>query len=270
MVARDSRRIWFGMLAAVGLALSPLSALAAGEAATKKSVAVAAAADLKFALDEVIAQYKKIDPDTEVNATYGSSGNFFTQITEKAPFDLFLSADLEYPKTLIDKKLAKKDSLFVYGVGRLVLWVPKQSPLDVETFGLKVLSDAKARKIAIANPRHAPYGRAAEATLKSQGLYEGVEKRLVFGENIAQTAEFVRTGAADAGLIALSLALSPAMKNDGKFWEVPASFHPTLAQGGVVLEAAKEPAAAEKFRQFLAGKNGQEVLARFGFGRPGA
>jgi molybdate transport system substrate-binding protein len=231
-------------------------------------IRVAAAADLKFALDELVTKYRAAHPDVEIAVTFGSSGSFFSQLSNKAPYDLFLSADAEYPRKLVEAGLAVKGSEFLYARGRLVLWVRKSSALDVEKRGLESLLDPSVRKIAIANPRVAPYGRAAEAALKKAGIYEKVQPRLVLGENIAQTAQFAESGAADAGLIALSLASSPALREEGKFWLVPANLHPPIEQGGAILTWAEDPAATSAFRAFLVGDGGLAVLEHYGFDRP--
>jgi molybdate transport system substrate-binding protein len=235
----------------------------------KAEVRVAAAADLKFALDEVIEAFRERHPDVEVRVTYGASGNFFAQLSNKAPFDLFLSADAEYPRRLVEKGLAKKDDEFLYAVGHLVVWVPKDSPVDLERQGVKALLDDRVRKVAIANPKHAPYGRAAEAALKKLGVYEEVKSKLVNGENVAQAAQFVESRAADAGVIALSLALSPAMRNRGRYWEVPQDAFPRLEQGGVILNWAQDRGAAEALRDFLSSEAGKAILKRYGFVLPG-
>jgi molybdate transport system substrate-binding protein len=231
-------------------------------------VRVAAAADLKFALDELVTKYRASHPSVEVAVTYGSSGNFFQQLSNKAPYDLFLSADAAYPRKLVEAGLAVKGSEFLYARGRIVLWVRKDSPLDVEKRGLQALLDPSVRKIAIANPRVAPFGRAAEAALKAAGLYEKVQDRLVLGENIAQTAQFAESGAADAGLIALSLAAAPAMREKGRFWPVPAKLHPPIEQGGAAMTWAEDPPATTDFRAFLTGKDGLSVLEHYGFDAP--
>jgi len=228
-------------------------------------VAVAAAADLKFALDTLIADFQKKNPAIAVKATYGSSGNFFTQLLNKAPFDLFLSADIEYPQKLIDAGLAVKGSKFSYAIGRLVVWVPKDSKIDVKKLGIEALLDGNIKKIAIANPKHAPYGRAAEAALKKLGVYEKVSTKLALGENIAQTAQFVESGAADIGLLALSLVLAPAMKDKGVYWEVPQDAFPKLEQGGVMLSWAKDVGAAKTFQAYIVSAEGKKVLKDFGF-----
>jgi molybdate transport system substrate-binding protein len=232
-------------------------------------VRVAAAADLKFALEDARREFEHGHPDISVKVTYGASGNFFAQLSNRAPFDLFLSADMDYPRKLIDAGLADKASAFVYAVGHLVLWVPNESPVDLEKLGVRAVLDPAVKKLAIANSRHAPYGRAAEAALKNLGLYEAVKERLVFGENIAQTAQFVETGAADAGLLALSLALAPAMRHKGRYRDVPLDAYPRLEQGGIILSWAADSEAAGAFRDFLAGAAGKAVLKRYGFSLPG-
>lgn len=233
-------------------------------AQAKQNLTVAAAADLKFALDAFNARFEKDHPDYEVRVTYGASGNLFAQADNGAPFDLFLSADANYPRQLIEKKKADGKSFFLYGIGHLVLWAPKTSKIKVKS-GFNALLSPQIRKIAIANPQHAPYGRAAEAALKKAGVYDKIKDKLVFGENVAQTAQFVQSGAADAGLIALSLALSPTMKAQGQFWNVPTKMYPRLEQGGVILSSSQNMAGARLFRQELMSKKGRAILKQFGF-----
>src|SRR5439155_3328701 len=182
-----------------------------GDAATPREVRVAAASDLKFAFDELARDFQARHTGIAVKVTYGSSGNFYTQLASEAPFDLFLSADLDYPRKLVAQGRAVKETEFQYAVGRLVVWVPNGSPLDLDQLGIRAVTDPRVKKVAIANPRHAPYGRAAEAALKHAGVYDQVKDRLVLGENIAQAAQFVESGAADVGLVALSLALAPTL-----------------------------------------------------------
>jgi len=236
--------------------------------ASDRVVGVAAAADLKYALDEIVAEFQKSHPAIKVSVTYGSSGNFFSQLANKAPFDIFFSADIDYPNKLIAAGLASENSRFNYAVGRIVVWVPKDSPIDVEKLGIESLAQTSVKKIAIANPEHAPYGRAAEAAMKKLGVYERVKDQLVLGENIAQAAQFVETGAADIGIIALSLAMAPAMKDKGKYWPVPLDAYPTLEQGGVILSWAKDPEATEQFKAFVTGSEGRASLKRYGFTLP--
>ncbi|MCO5169226.1 MAG: molybdate ABC transporter substrate-binding protein [Planctomycetes bacterium] len=255
----------------LGLALCASALAAAGcpgdRGPAPATVAVAAAADLKFALDEVIAEFQRAHPTIGVHATYGSSGNFFGQLTNEAPFDLYLSADTLYPRRLAEAGQALDDP-FVYAYGRLVVWAPRASPVDVEGLGPRALVDPAVRSVAIANPQHAPYGRAALAALESFGVRDEVGPRLVFGENIAQTAQFVDTGNADIGVIALSLALAPTLRERGKLWRVPEDAYPVMEQGGVVLRWARDPAAARALRDFLRGPAGRAVLERYGFGLP--
>jgi molybdate transport system substrate-binding protein len=233
-----------------------------------REILVAAAADLKFALDEMIGEFQKEHPYAKVSVTYGSSGNLFSQIDNGAPFDLFLSADIDFPKKLIERKKAAADSLFPYAVGQLVVWVSKDSPVDVQKLEMHALLDPSIHKIAIANPEHAPYGRAAVAAMKNLGVYDQVADKLVLGENIAQAAQFVESQAADIGLIALSLAVSPKMQAAGRYWEVPLDTCPRLDQAGVILSATKQPELARQFREMIIGPQGRETLRRHGFIMP--
>jgi molybdate transport system substrate-binding protein len=173
---------------------------------------------------------------------------------------------MDYPRKLIEQGQASPGSVFQYAVGHLVLWVPADSSLDIEKRGMQALVDPSVRKIGLANPRHAPYGRAAEAALKSVGLYEKVHDRLVFGENVAQAMQFVESGSADGGLISLSLALAPRMRAKGRYWEIPVDAYPRMEQGGVILSWARNPRAAETLRDFILGEEGKTTLRRFGFG----
>jgi molybdate transport system substrate-binding protein len=240
-----------------------------GGSSAQRTVRVAAAADLKFAFEDLTAAFRAKHPDIAVQPTYGSSGNFFMQLSSDAPFDLFLSADMDYPRKLVEQGRAVKGSEFQYAVGRVVVWAPATSPLDLEKLGIRACAEPGVKKVAIANPRHAPYGRAAEAALKHAGLYDQVKDRLVLGENVAQAAQFVESGAADIGIIALSLAMAPPLKARGRFQEIPADAYPRLDQGGVVLIGARDTKAAQKLRDFLTGDEGRTVFRRFGFRLPG-
>jgi len=230
-----------------------------------QTLRIAAAADLQFALPDLAAQYEK-QTGVKLAITYGSSGNFFSQIQNGAPFDLFFSADLDYPKKLTQARFADSDSLQIYAAGRLALWLPSDSPMD-PAVGLKTLLDPRIHKIAIANPEHAPYGRAAIAALQSVGLYDQLKPKLVFGENISQAAQFAQSGSAQAGLIALSLALSPAMKN-GKRWDIPADRYPPIEQAAVVLKSSPNKQAALSFLSFLKSPQARATFERCGFQVP--
>jgi molybdate transport system substrate-binding protein len=240
--------------------------LAAGR---PEALRVAAAADLRFALEEVVTRYRQVRPGVEVSASYGSSGLFFAQLSNGAPFDLFLSADAAYPRRLAEAGIALPGSEFPYAVGRIVLWVRKESPLPVESAGLEILRSGSIRRIAIANPEHAPYGRAAEGALRTYGLYDDVRSKLVFGENASQTLQFAQTGAADAAIVPLSLAIAPAVVAEGRSWLVPLDAHPRLEQVGVCMKSSRNPEEARRFAEFLAGPDGRAILKRYGFLLPG-
>src|SRR4030095_17026402 len=177
-------------------------------------IVVAAASDLNAAAKKFIADFER-RPGHTVKLSLGSSGNFHAQIKNGAPFDVFLSADLNYVRDLEKAGLTEANSSFVYAIGRIVLWGPKNSSIDVRTLGMKALLQPQARRIAIANPDHAPYGRAAVSAMEKGGVYTGATSKLVLGENISQTAQFVQSGSADIGVIALSLALTDTMKSAG-------------------------------------------------------
>jgi molybdate transport system substrate-binding protein len=228
-----------------------------------KEIRIAAAADLKFAMGELSEKFEK-QTGTKVNVTYGSSGNFFSQMQNGAPFDLFFSADIEYPRKLEAAGLADPGTLYEYAVGRIVIWTPADAKVDVTKQGWKTLLDAGVEKIAIANPEHAPYGRAAVAALQKAGIYKSVKAKLVYGENISQAAQFVQSGNAQAGIVAMSLAVSPGMR-DGRLWEIPADMHPALEQGATILKDAKNKDAARAFLEFVKSTSGRAILTKYGF-----
>jgi molybdate transport system substrate-binding protein len=235
--------------------------------ATAQQITVAAAADMSAALPQVAEAYTK-KTGQAVKLSFGASGNLTNQIRNGAPFDVFFSADEEYPQQLIVEGLASKDTLYRYAVGRLVLWVPNDSPLDLSKLGMNALLDPSVKKISIANPATAPYGRAAASALRHFGVYDQVSSRLVVGENISQAAQFVESGNAQAGILALSHALAPAMKNEGRYWEVPLDAYPTLNQAAVVLSKSKQQDAARKFLQFLRTPEATALLTHYGFTLP--
>jgi len=243
-----------------------LSALLALRTAGAQEIRVAAAADLQFALDEIAAQYQK-QAGRKIDVSYGSSGNFFAQIQNGAPFDVLLSADIEYPRKLEAAGLAEPGTLYEYAVGRIVIWMPADVRVDLAKLGWKALLEPAIGKIAIANPEHAPYGRAAVAALRNAGIYEQVRAKLVFGENIAQAAQFVSSRNAQAGILALSLAISPPMK-DGNRWEIPANLHPPIEQGAVIMKNAKNKQGARDFLTFLKSATGRKILDSCGFTLP--
>ncbi|MBA5873261.1 MAG: molybdate ABC transporter substrate-binding protein [Nitrospira sp. CR1.2] len=250
-------RRFFAIILFIVCAVSPVSA---------EEIAVAAASDLNFAIKEVIGEFEK-QTGHRVKLSLGSSGNFYAQLQQGAPFDLYFSADIGYPKKLEEAGLTVPGSLYRYAVGRVVLWAPKTSSLDVAK-GLTVLREATIKKIAIANPKHAPYGRAAVAAMEHAQVYADVKDRLVLGENISQAAQFIESGACDVGIIALSLAMAPAMKSAGSYWEIPAEAHPPLEQGAAILKQSKHQELARAFLGFLQGPKGRETMIRYGFTLP--
>lgn len=227
-------------------------------------ILIASASDLKFALDSVVVAFKKHDPRSVV-VTYGASGKLFEQISNSAPFDLYFSADIKYPQLLKERGFAASE-VYPYGIGHIVLWSKR---LDPSREGMKILLSSSVRKVAIANPEHAPYGRAARESLIFHGMLDEVQDRLVIGENISQTAQFATTGAADVGIIALSLALSPTMKKlGGYYWQIPESSHQPLLQGAIITKRAASNDLARAFLDFVKGAEAQAILAYFGFTKP--
>ncbi len=231
-----------------------------GRVEQKPDFLIAAAADLRISMDNIAAQFQKSHPDVSVKVSYGSSGQFTQQIENGAPFDVFCSADSGYPKKLADEGFALPGSEFIYAIGHIVFWVPESSPLQLT--GPDVLRDPSIRHIAIANPAHAPYGKAAEAALRSIGLYDAVKDKLVYGENVSQALQFAETGAAEIGIV------SAALVKGGRSWEVPQNFYPKLEQGGIILKSSRNAALAQEFRAFLLGEQGRTILKRYGFYLP--
>lgn len=231
-----------------------------------REIAVAAAADLKFAMTDVAGQYEK-QTGNKVSVTYGSSGNFFSQLQNGAPFDLFFSADVDHARKLETAGLTEPGTLYLYAIGRIAIWIPPDSKVDLTTLGWKALLDERVQKIAIANPEHAPYGRAAVAAMQKARIYEQVKAKLIYGDNISQAAQFVQSGSAQAGLVALSLAISAAMK-DGKRWDIPEDMHPPIEQAAVLMKNAKNKEAASAFLDFVKTDGARATLAKYGFTFP--
>jgi molybdate transport system substrate-binding protein len=267
-----SIRATFALAALAGLVLvTPFLAARAGNAASLPqaaakpcgTVTVAAASDLTYAMNEIAANFEKATGCT-VRLSMGSSGNFLAQIENGAPFDVFFSADIAYPKKLETEGLAAPGSTYLYAIGKIVVWTRKDSRVDVSK-GFSALRDPGVQKIAIANPEHAPYGRAAEEALRQSGVYDAVKDRLVLGENISQTAEFVESGNADAGIVALSLVLSPAMKGKGRAWNIPENLYTPIQQGAVLVRAAANPQGGLQFLNYIKMPATAALLERYGF-----
>lgn len=230
-----------------------------------EKITIAAAADLKFALDEIIGGFNKVNPGHDVGAVYGSSGSFQTQIRHGAPYDLYFSADISYPRELAKEGLAAS-AVTPYAVGRIVLW---SASLDARKMTLGDLAAASIHRIAIANPQHAPYGKRAQEALAASGMWEKVQGKLVFGENVGQAAQYVSTGNAQVGIIALSLALSPALSGKGGYALVPDTLHGSLEQGYIITKRAATNPLATRFSAYLATPAARAVMVRYGFVLPG-
>jgi molybdate transport system substrate-binding protein len=245
----------------IGLLVLGLRVSAAGA----QELRVAAASDLQAILPDIAARFEQASGQ-KVVLTFGSSGNFFAQIQNGAPFDVFFSADIDYPRRLEGAGLGEAGTLTQYATGSLAMWTPAETAVDMSR-GLSALLDVRVRRIAIANPDHAPYGRAAVALLQREGLYERVKDKLVLGENISQAAQFVQSGNADVGLLALSLTRAPAMKS-GRVYEVPSSMMPPIEQAAIVIASSKNKAAARDLIAFLQRPEIITLLKSAGFGIP--
>lgn len=254
--------------AALILSADPVNTAPARQLAQKPcgTITVAAASDLDYAMKEIAENFEKAT-GCAIRLSTGSSGNFLSQIENGAPFDVFFSADIEYPKKLEAEGLATPGSTYLYAVGKIVLYVRNDSRLDVSR-GITVLRDPVVRKLSIANPQHAPYGRAAQEALRNAGVYNVVKDRLVLGENISQAAQFVQSGNADAGILALSLVLSPGLKENGRFWRIPENLYAPIQQGVVLVRASKNPKAAQAFLDYIKSPATAAVLERYGFALP--
>lgn len=227
-------------------------------------LSITAASDLRFCLDLLISEYQTAHQSDTIQVTYGSSGKALTQLLQGAPFDLYFSADIEYPRQLSLAGLTAGEPK-MYAVGRLVLWSNRE---DASKLTLKDLSAARFSKIAIANPEHAPYGKRAVESLKKAGLWPSIEKRLVLGENISQAAQFVQSGSAPIGILALSLVKSPAFSTQN-YSLIPSDMHQPLEQALVLMKRAQENTLAHDFVNYLFSKAARSIFAQYGFTLPG-
>ena len=260
MTTRPSWLLYTAAGLLLSLAMSNPLRAEAGE------ITVAAASDLTFAFKDVAARFEG-QTGNNLKLSFGSSGNFFSQIQNGAPYDLFFSADIEYPKKLEAAGLTEPGTIYAYAAGKLVIWVPNTSKLDLSR-GLAVSTDPAVHKIAIANPQHAPYGRAAVAAMKHEGVYDQVKDKLVLGENISEAAQFVQSGNAEVGLLALSLAVPPAMSEKGRYVEVAAADYPPIIQAAVVLKSSHDKGLAGQFLKFLRQPQTIALMKRYGFEVP--
>ena len=228
-------------------------------------ITIAAAADLKFAMDEIVATFQQAHSADQVDVIYGSSGKFHAQIQRGAPYDLYFSADIAFPRALAKAGFAASE-VRPYAVGRIVLW---SAAMDARQMTLASLTDARVARVAVANPRHAPYGKRAEEALRASGLWDKVEPKLVYGENIAHAAQFVQSGNAQVGVIALALAVSPELAGKGGYWLIPNHLHAPLEQGFIITRRAQGNALAQRFADYMGSQAARAVMTRYGFVLPG-
>lgn len=229
-----------------------------------EKITIAAASDLKYAMEEIVAGFHQGDPGSHVEVVYGSSGKLHTQIRNGAPYDLFFSADIAYPRELHRLGLAA-GPVRPYARGRIVLW---RAGADAGGLTLPDLADPDAGRIAIANPRHAPYGKRAEEALRSAGIWDAVAPRLVYGESVSHAAQYVQTGSARTGIIALSLALAPELAGKGTYRLIPEHLHQPLEQGYIITRRAAHSALAARFADYLESPAARSVMRRYGFVLP--
>ena len=250
---------------ALGAVVLALAALVSPQAFAKEGVLVAAAADLKLPLDKIVVDFRQAHPGAGVDVSYGSSGNFAAQIRQGAPFDLFFSADVDYPRTLAADGFAAS-SVVPYAIGRIVLW---SGTLDASKLTLADLDREDITRIAIANPQHAPYGKRAQEALQASAMWDKVQRKLVFGENIAQTAQFVQSGSVQVGIVALSLARSPELASKGAYYLIPDSLHTPLEQAFIVTRHGAQSAVANAFADYVQSPAARDVMRASGFSLPG-
>ena len=231
-------------------------------------IRVAAATDLRSCLDALTDAFQVEHPNFDLLPTFGASGTLLSQLKSGLETDLYLSADVAYAHDLAAAGLAAEADVFESGHGRLVIWVRNESPIDVSKLGGEALLDPSVRRVAIANPVHAPYGRAAVAALEHLGLHDRVKEKLAVGESAAQAAQYVESGAAEVGILPMALAKGTRLVERGRFWVVPADAHPPIRHGGAIHARAIDREATVAFRDFLLAPAGRAILARYGFEFP--
>ena len=259
-----ARRLSLSFLTALAMCALVLQVLPACAAEGPPSLRIAAAANLHFAMDQIIAAYRKSHPVTDVEPIYGASGNLTVQIQQGAPFDIFFAADTDFPQTLVASGDAA-GAPRLYAVGKLVAW---SSTIDLKGKTLSDLAQPRFRHIAIARPETAPYGKRAQQALTAAGIWDRVKPRLVFGIDIGQAAQFARTGNAEVALLAKSIALDPSM-GKGSLLDVPQSTYEPLQQSFVITKHGAGNASAKDFADYASGRGARIILSRYGFGLPG-
>ncbi len=238
------------------------SGITAPRAANAYTLTVAAAADLRKAFDEIGTQFGK-KTRNKVIFTYGSSGLLAKQIEQGAPFDVFAAANVKYIDDLVPKGAIKRDSRIRYAQGQLTMWTKKNS--NIKPHRLQDLIKPNIRRIAIANPEHAPYGQAAKEAFQSVGIWEKVKPKLVYGENIAQTLQFAQSGNVDVAIVALSLSIG----SGGRYTGIPGELHKPITQAMGIVTATKVAPVARQFQQFVMSSTGKAILRKYGFLIPG-
>ncbi|MEO6423054.1 MAG: molybdate ABC transporter substrate-binding protein [Candidatus Nitrotoga sp.] len=226
-----------------------------------ENITIVAASSIKFAMADIVSKFNAEYRNDEVKVIYGSSGKFAAQIQNGAPFDMFFAADVNFPQILKKENLTSTDPV-IYAVGRLVIW---SSTTDATKLTLQKLSESSIRKVAIANPDLAPYGMRAKEAMKSAGVWENIQGKLVFGENVEHTANMVSSGAADAGIIPLSLALNPAMSKQGGYSLIDNVLHGSLEQAFVITKRAKDSALARRFAAYFQTPESRKIMESYGF-----
>ncbi|MCX7195102.1 MAG: molybdate ABC transporter substrate-binding protein [Proteobacteria bacterium] len=250
-------KIFHTLIIAVAFAFGSSIAIA-------ETITIVAASSIKFAMTDIVNKFNAEHRNDEVKTIYGASGKLTSQIQNGAPFDMFFAADVNFPQILKNEGLTSSDPV-VYAIGRLVIW---SSTTDATKLTLQKLSNVNIRKISIANPDVAPYGMRAKEALKSVGMWEKIQSKLVFGENIEHATQMVRTGAADAGIIALSLARNPALSKQGGYSLIDSSLHGSLAQAFVITKRAKDSALARRFAAYVQTPESRKTIEKYGFVLP--
>ncbi|WP_083944973.1 molybdate ABC transporter substrate-binding protein [Thiomicrospira microaerophila] len=250
----STKKLFNGLL--IALMISTFSVTAQAQ-----KMIIAAASDLKFALDEIHAEYLKTYPNDQVEVIYGSSGRFSQQIENGAPFDLFFSASMDYPKDLQQKGFAATEPK-LYALGRIVIWSRRH---DASQMNLNDLMERRYRRVAIASPDHAPYGVRAMEALQAAGIWDEIQPKIVIGENIAHTAQLIESGAANIGIIALALALNPQLSRHGGYSLIPEEMHQPLEQAYIVTQRAKDNPIAFRFAEFMEQPAAKQIMEKYGF-----